>query len=228
MKWIWIASLTMFIVVTVGRSMLTKSPEEQIGGASRGISDEGQLLERCREAYRAVHVAELLRGRVALFRSCLEAADGDKQLFCANVLGQRAGQSGSRRFEHPLPAVHPIRDRVREGRAAHELLLQPNHLRARKESSCVQRASMQRARSTPGNRGSRRGLRLRCRGRRARREQARVHSGSREAPCRVQRGEDLRRGRVTLRRLLLQHGRGLTARHLPWRSILLRAARCRN
>ena len=86
MKWIWIASLTLFIVVTVGRSMLTKSPEERTAELRAEYPTKDSCLSGAAKRIAPCTSPNCYEGAWHFFDQCLEAADGDKQLFCANVL----------------------------------------------------------------------------------------------------------------------------------------------
>jgi hypothetical protein len=86
MKWIWIASLTLFIVVTVGRSMLVKSPEELVAELRLQYPTKDSCLSGAAQRVAPCTSPRCYEGAWLFFDRCLESADGDKGSFCANVL----------------------------------------------------------------------------------------------------------------------------------------------
>jgi hypothetical protein len=94
MKWVWIASLCFFLVVTVGRGMFGKSTEEERAEFKAKYPTKDSCL-----AGAAEHIAPCTSpncyalGWTFLDR-CLESAPGDKQLFCGNVINGQVDSLG--------------------------------------------------------------------------------------------------------------------------------------
>jgi hypothetical protein len=99
MKWIWVASLTLFIVVVVGRGMFGKQTEDEAAEFKAKYPTKDSCLSGAAERVAPCTSPNCYNGVWVFLDRCLESADGNKESFCGSVLNNQQDSLGRDVFE---------------------------------------------------------------------------------------------------------------------------------
>ena len=85
LKWLFLASACFFIVVAVGRGMFGKTTEEEQAELDARFPTKDSCLSGASQRIAPCSVPGCYELGWKFLDSCLDRAEGDKDLFCANV-----------------------------------------------------------------------------------------------------------------------------------------------
>jgi hypothetical protein len=94
MKWVWIASLCCFVVITVGRGLFGKTSEEEAAELKARFPTKDSCLAGAAQRIAPCTAPGCYELAWSFLDRCLEWGDGDKQLFCGNVLDGHVDSEG--------------------------------------------------------------------------------------------------------------------------------------
>jgi hypothetical protein len=86
MRWLWVASVCSFVVIVVGRSMFGTTTEEELAAFKQRYPTKDSCLAGTAERIAPCTAPNCYELGYRFLDRCLDSADGDKQLFCTNVL----------------------------------------------------------------------------------------------------------------------------------------------
>ena len=85
MRWLWVASVCFFLVLTVGRGKFGKTTEEEAAELEERFPTKDSCLAGAAQRIAPCTSPSCYELGWSFLDRCLEWADGDKQLFCGNV-----------------------------------------------------------------------------------------------------------------------------------------------
>jgi hypothetical protein len=94
MRWLWIASACFLIVVVVGRGMFGKTTEEEQAELDARYPTKDSCLSGAAQRIAPCTAPGCYELGWAFLDRCLDRADGDKELFCANVVDNGVDSRG--------------------------------------------------------------------------------------------------------------------------------------
>ena len=94
MKWLWVASLCCFVVVTVGRGLFGKTSEQEAAELKARFPTKDSCLAGAAQRIAPCTSPNCYQLGWNFLDRCLEWSDGDKQRFCGNVLNEHVDSQG--------------------------------------------------------------------------------------------------------------------------------------
>ena len=94
MRWVWVASICCFIVITVGRGLFGKTSEEEAAELKARFPTKDSCLSGAAQRIAPCTSPGCYDLAWKFLDSCLERAEGDKQRFCGNVLNGGVDSEG--------------------------------------------------------------------------------------------------------------------------------------
>ena len=99
MRWLWIASVSFFVVLVVGRGMFGKTTDEELAELDARFPTKDSCLSGAAQRIAPCTAPGCYDLGWAFLDRCLDRAQGDKELFCANVIDRGVDSQGQDVFE---------------------------------------------------------------------------------------------------------------------------------
>lgn len=98
LKWLWLASASFFIVVALGRGMFGKTTEEELAELDARFPTKDICLAGAAQRIAPCTAPGCYELGWKFLDRCLDRAEGDKDLFCANVVDNGVDSLGREVF----------------------------------------------------------------------------------------------------------------------------------
>ena len=109
LKWITLASLVAFAVITVGRSWFGKTTEQELAELTARYPTKDSCLSGAAERIAPCTVPGCYDTGWTFLDRCLTRAEGDRELFCRNVAYMQQDSRGNDLFQTHCEPFMPYR-----------------------------------------------------------------------------------------------------------------------